>query len=120
MNETYQESKRINSKRPCLSSKEGKTLEEIHGRKSFEFGPATGPAQATNASYSQHKKAFINYVTNHHNIASLNIPEPGPPIKYVSRLSIEGYLLTCQKNKVVAEATIDKFVSTLGHMSTRE
>ena len=73
------------------------------------------PAQATNVSYFQHEKAFINYVTNH-NISSVNIPEPGLPIKYVIRLSIEGYFPTFQKNKVVSETTINKVVSALVNM----
>ena len=83
------------------------------------FRQNTVPVQETNVLYLQHEKSFIKCITNYHNIAILNILELGPLIKYVSRVSIEGYFLTCQK-KVVAEATINKVVGALVDMSTRK
>ena len=78
------------------------------------------PEQSTNTQYSQQGKSFIKYVTNHHNISSLYVPEPGPHIKYVIRLTIERYSLTCQKNKCVVKSTIKNVVIALVRMPIRE
>ena len=86
----------------------------------MELRRTTVPLQTTNMLYLQHKKSFIKYVTNYHNIASFDIPEPGPPIKYVRGVYIEGYFLTCHKNKFVSESTFNRVVNALVHMSIHE
>jgi hypothetical protein len=96
---------------------EEETLDEKHARQGNELEDLTEPKKATNKSYQAQENAIKRWVNKHPDKASLKIPGEG---KYITRQSVEGYFLDVQKDKVVAEGTIDKAVSALGHMSRRE
>ena len=79
-------------------------------------------ANSTNRTYASHVKKFKSWVDEKPDDTreTFNIPYPGPPRKYISRLSVESFFLEVQKPKCVTSGTMDKVVCALNQLAIRE
>ena len=105
-----------------MAANEHHALEATNATETQVLHRLSTAANSTNRTYASHVKKFKSWVDKKPDDTreTFDIPDPGPPTNYISRLSIERFFLEVQKPKCVTSGTMDKVVGTLNQLAIRE